>query len=62
MEKRGLKALPEEIPYPDASHPIYSRPTVLWLGGNVKPSTPPSGGESAPESLPDAPQEPAKQD
>ena len=38
--KRVRKQWPREINYPDASHPIFSRPTVITFANNPTPPTP----------------------
>ena len=52
--KRVRKQWPREINYPDASHPIFSRPTVITFANNPTPPTPEpeEGSEASEEAQP----------
>ncbi len=40
MAKDSRRGLPKDIPYPEASHPIYSNPTVFGSRANLMRSRP----------------------
>ena len=52
--KRVRKQWPREINYPDASHPIFSRPTIMVFKNNPTPPTaePEKSSEASEEAQP----------
>ena len=52
--KRVRKRLPREMNFPDASHPIFSRPTIMAFKNNPTPPTaePEKSSEASEEAQP----------